>query len=210
MANRNILLVEGPDDEHAIGQLCRRRGIRDFDEIRPHGGKDKLLKVISTNLALAEEGDTFGIIIDADSDLASSWQSIRDRIVKSGYQGVLAEPGPEGTIIPGSDEHRLPRLGIWLMPDNQTRGILEDFLQFLVPQEHRDLLEYANNCVANLPMRLFNDNDTTKAVMHTWLAWQSDPGKPYGTAINAKFLDPTVPEADVLVAWLKRLFFPGG
>lgn len=210
MANRNILLVEGPDDQHTIGQLCRSRGIRDFDEIKPHGGKDKLLKVISTNLTLAEEGDTFGIIIDADTDLAARWQSIRGRIIDSGYQEVPTAPGPEGTIIPGSDEDRLPRLGIWLMPNNQTGGILEDFLLFLVPKENRNLLEYANSSVANLPLRLFIDNDTTKAVIHTWLAWQSDPGKPYGTAITAKFLDPTVPEADVLVAWLEHLFFPSG
>ena len=208
MANRNILLVEGPDDEHVIRHICGNRGIPNLDDIKPHGGADELLRVISTSLALSEQGDTFGIIIDADTDLAARWQSIRDRIAASGYREVPAEPGPEGTIIPGSDEDRLPRLGIWLMPDNQTGGILEDFLQFLVPQEHRNLLEYANTSVANLPVRLFTDNDTAKAVMHTWLAWQSEPGRPYGTAITARFLDPTVPEADVLVAWLKRLFFP--
>ena len=49
--------------------------------------------------------------------------------------------------------------------------------------------------------------DEPKAVIHTWLAWQKEPGRPFGTAITARFLDPNVPEVDVLVAWLKRLFF---
>jgi len=44
--------------------------------------------------------------------------------------------------------------------------------------------------------------------MHTWLAWQEEPGKPLGTAITAKFLDANVAQVDVLVAWLKALFFP--
>lgn len=34
------------------------------------------------------------------------------------------------------------------------------------------------------------------------------PGRPHGTAITAKFLDANVTQVDVLVAWLKQLFFP--
>jgi len=41
-----------------------------------------------------------------------------------------------------------------------------------------------------------------------WLAWQQEPGKPLGTAITARFLDPTVAQVDVLVSWLNRLYFP--
>jgi hypothetical protein len=40
------------------------------------------------------------------------------------------------------------------------------------------------------------------------VAWQKEPGKPLGTAITAKFLNPNVAQVDILVAWLKRLFFP--
>ena len=100
----------------------------------------------------------------------------------------------------------MPRLGIWIMPNNQTKGILENFLQFLVP-ETDTLLGYARKCVTDLPQQLFIGDAEPKAIIHTWLAWQAEPGKPYGTAITAKFLDPTTPEADVLVNWLNRLFF---
>ena len=34
-----------------------------------------------------------------------------------------------------------------------------------------------------------------------------EPGLPYGTAVRARFLDPCVPEVDVLASWLRRLFF---
>ncbi len=42
--------------------------------------------------------------------------------------------------------------------------------------------------------------------MHTWLAWQSEPGEPYGTAIRAGYLNASVPQVDGLAAWLERLF----
>ena len=207
--NSKILLVEGPDDEYALGALSRRRGIPDFDEIKPHGSVEKLLNAIPVTISLSEEGDTFGIVVDADTNVAARWQSIRQRALDLGYEQVPALPDPKGTVLKPPFGSRLPRLGIWIMPDNQTNGILENFLEFLVP-EADDLLEYAKVSVANLPSRKFIDNDVAKAEIHTWLAWQKDPGKPYGTAITARFLDPAVAEADVLVEWLKRLFFSNG
>ncbi len=95
------------------------------------------------------------------------------------------------------------------MPNNQISGILEDFLRFLVPQPNI-LFDHAKVSVASIPEgeRRFKQLAEPKAVIHTWLAWQEEPGFPFGTAITARFLDPDVPEVDVLAAWLKRLFFP--
>ena len=95
------------------------------------------------------------------------------------------------------------------MPDNQTKGILEDFLRFLVPPDSR-LFSHVESSVATIPAeeRLFGQLAQPKAIIHTWLAWQAEPGKPFGTAITAKFLDVNVAQVDVLVAWLKSLFFP--
>jgi hypothetical protein len=96
------------------------------------------------------------------------------------------------------------------MPDNQTCGKLEDFLRFLVVPTPNPLLEHAQDSIAKIPdgHRLFAAKDEPKALIHTWLAWQQEPGKPFGTAITAKFLDPNVRQADALVAWLKKLYFP--
>ena len=53
----------------------------------------------------------------------------------------------------------------------------------------------------------FSDAAKPKAVIHTWLAWQKEPGKPMGTAITARFLDPDAPQVDTLIQWLQRLYF---
>ena len=94
------------------------------------------------------------------------------------------------------------------MPDNRSKGILEDFLYFLVPTNSM-LFDHVKSSVADIPAgeRRFSQLDEPKAIIHTWLAWQKEPGKPLGTAITAKFLDANVIQVDVLVAWLKRLFF---
>ncbi len=46
--------------------------------------------------------------------------------------------------------------------------------------------------------------------MRTWLAWQEEPGKPFGTAITARYLDADAPPAKALVDWMRRLFIPDG
>ncbi|NOT55072.1 MAG: hypothetical protein HOP18_10740 [Deltaproteobacteria bacterium] len=208
MPGRKILLVEGGDDEHVLKHLCGQRGVPTVDEIRSLGGVEHLLESFPVRLKESDV-EALGVVIDADTDIAARWQSLGDRLKKAGYEGVPDEPDVAGTILNPPPKSLLPRVGIWLMPDNQTRGILEDFLRFLVPS-NSGLFDHVESSVATIPAeeRRFSQLDQPKAIMHTWLAWQAEPGKPFGSAITAKFLDANVAQVDVLVAWLKRLFFP--
>ena len=206
MASRKVLLVEGVDDEHVMKHICTNRGIPHLDEVKQHGNDKELLKAIPVQIKLSEEeGDVVGIVIDADTDLSARWQSVRDRLVKVGYPYVPVAPDPNGTILNPPDGSFLPRAGVWIMPDNKTPGILEDFLDFLIPQSDA-LRAHARCSVDSLPEQPFSDNDRPKALIHTWLAWQKEPGRPYGTAITARFLDPDLPQANALASWLERLF----
>ena len=202
-------MVEGTDDEHVLKNICGNRDIPHLDEVETQDGVENLIEGLGVRLTLSEEGDVIGVVIDADTDISARWQSIRDRITGVGYQNVPDQPDPDGTILDPPARTLLPRLGIWIMPNNQTSGILEDFLRFLVPQSNI-LFDHAKASVAAIPEgeRRFKQLAEPKAVIHTWLAWQKDPGLPFGKAIKARFLDPSVPEVDVLVAWLERLFFP--
>ncbi len=206
MAGGKALLVEGKDDEHVLKHICGNRDIGPLDEVKDLDGVDNLLDDIPVQLKASNEvGAVVGVVIDADASVESRWQAIRDRFVQVGYRNVPTEPKPDGTILEPPEVSLLPRAGIWIMPDNRTSGMLEDFLLFLVPQPN-DLLGHVIRSVDSIPDRLFKENDELKAVIHTWLAWQEDPGKPYGQAITARFLDPDVPQVDVLVSWLRRLF----
>ncbi len=208
MAGQKILLVEGTDDEHVLKHICGNRDIPHLDEVRPHENDYDLLDDFSTRLkASSEEGDVVGVVIDADKNPAGRWQSIRDHLIKAGYEHVPLQAALDGTILNPPGYSLLPRVGAWIMPDNQSRGKLEHFLRFLVP-DGDDLIDHATQVVEGIAAPRFRDKDKLKAVMHTWLAWQGSPGRPYGTAITAGFLDANAPHADALTSWLNRLFFP--
>lgn len=207
MAGKNILLVEGKDDEHVLKHLCDKRNLGWIDEIEPKGSVEALLESIPVRLKTSLGKDNrVGVVIDADTDLAARWQSLRDRVTGLGYR-LPEQPDPTGTVLAPPADTFLPRVGIWIMPDNRTPGILEDFLAFLVPPDS-PLCAHVRASVEAIPQgeRRFKDPDKPKAIIHTWLAWQKEPGKPLGTAITARFLDPNLPQADGLVAWLKRLY----
>ena len=206
MPGQKILLVEGKDDEHVLKHICGNRGVSHLDEVKPLGDARKLIQNIPVQIkASSEEGDVVGVVIDADTNLDARWQSIRERLIRIGYRNVPTLPDPRGTVLDPPAESLLPKAGIWIMPDNKTPGILEDFLRFLVPGPDA-LFDHVTTSVDSIPDRRFTENDKPKAVIHTWLAWQEEPGLPYGTAITARFLDPNVRQADALVSWLQRLF----
>ena len=204
-----VLLVEGTDDEHVLKHICGNRGLPLLDRVTPYGNVGALLKGVPTELRAGNQpGDVVGIVMDANSDVGARWQAVRVRLVEAGYVDIPASPDPGGTVLEPPAGSLLPRAGVWLMPDNSTPGILEDFLRFLVPSPDA-LFDHAAASVGSLPVRRFVPSDEPKALMHTWLAWQEEPGRPYGTAITAGYLDPHVPQVDVLAAWLERLFAGG-
>jgi hypothetical protein len=168
--------------------------------IKDKEGIDNLLDTLY--LELEGSGlEILGILVDADTDLQARWQSLHDILTRAGY-AVPAHPVPAGTIL--HDENK-PTVGIWLMPDNHLPGMLEDFAAMLIP-DGDVLLPYARECVQQLPEKRFSDVLHAKADIHTWLAWQREPGKPFGTAITAHYLNPESAQAQVFINWLRALF----
>lgn len=206
MADKKILLVEGRDDLIVVRELCRAHGLESiYGEIRDEGGVETLLQGLEVRLRESELV-ALGILVDADADLASRWQALRIRLVKSGYP-VPDQPLKGGTILAPPENALLPRVGIWLMPDNKASGMLEDFLKRLVPQ-NSPLFAHAKSSIQTIPSaeRLFSDAAAPKALIHTWLAWQEEPGKPLGQSITAKYLNSNAPEVQEFLSWLRRLF----
>lgn len=205
MPSHNVLLVEGRDDEAVIGVLLRHRGITNV-QIEQKGGKNNILQ---EGLLLAQlarpDLNALDIMLDADDNLAGHWQSLCTILAKASYGYILPkDPDPNGTILKFTNPNGVP-VGIWLMPNNQTSGKLEDFLAQLVP--HGDLLwSYADTTIQRLPEQRFRATDRSKAHIHTWLAWQAEPGKPLGQAMTARYLTVGQPAADQFVFWIRQLF----
>ncbi|MFZ4661512.1 MAG: DUF3226 domain-containing protein [Caldilineaceae bacterium] len=199
-----VLLVEGKDDEAVIYHLKRHAAIhQDAFRVKTKDGYSNLLDTLAVELE-ASELETLGIVVDADSDLNARWESIRNRLRNLGYTTMPDRPQTQGIIV---DEANKPSVGVWVMPNNQLPGMLEDFVALLIPTAD-NLWSKAKNCVNLLPEeeRRFAEVDLAKAYMYTWLAWQKQPGTPMGAAINQRYLDPDRPIGKEFITWVKRLF----
>jgi hypothetical protein len=203
MADRAVLLVEGKDDEHVFYALFNHNGIPRTIRIKDKQGIDNLLETLEVEL-LGSELKQLGIVVDADTNLSARWQSLTAILRNSGYAKIPALPDPDGTIIVEDDR---PVVGIWIMPDNSVPGMLENFVKFLVPQN--DLLwDRVVLCINSIPEteRLFRSQHLIKAQIHTWLAWQEEPGTPLGSSITKRYLDADTLHAQKLIEWIRKLF----
>jgi hypothetical protein len=119
----------------------------------------------------------------------------------------LASSVPGGLII-ARHVGGPSRLGVWLMPDNRLPGMMEDFLLSLANPDDK-LKRHAEEVIETLPARRFPKVHYPKALLHTWLAWQEEPGTRPGLAITRKLLRHDRAEGQRFLTWLKELFVPG-
>jgi hypothetical protein len=205
------LLVEGKNDRHVIWALCQQYQLPETFSVevpQEDGteGIEALLNGLPERLK-AENLRTLGIVVDADRNLSARWQSIKDKLSSIGYQDIPQSPPPAGWVCTPSDPY-LPRVGVWLMPDNQLPGMLEDFVAYLIP-DGDTLLPKAEAILQEIEATGLNRYSLIhhpKALIHTWLAWQKTPAMPMGQAITAQVLNSNCPIALIFIEWLKNLF----
>jgi hypothetical protein len=177
---------------------------QDF-EVVDCGSDEKVIKKAAA-LLRAQQCEIIGIVLDADNpNLLGKWMSLRDRLQKLGVKLPNA-PDPNGTVVEGTTDH--PRIGAWLMPNNSIDGMLEDFCASIA---HPESFAFASKCVDDAKASghtKFKSSHLTKAQVHTYLAWQDEPGKPLGQSITALALDPKHELARTFAEWMKRLFRP--
>jgi len=143
------------------------------------------------------------VVLDADTDLAKQWARVTRVLDEHGCLQVLAAPNTDGTIVETTDGKKI---GIWVMPDNKSAGALEDFVGKLIA-EGDTLWPKAQADVNGIPQadRRFRETYLSKAHVHTWLAWQEEPGTRMGETFKKKYLDPNHPQATTFVNWIRRL-----
>ncbi len=200
---KNVLLVEGKADCHVVLALCQYHCLPEKFGIYQCENDIGILKRLNALIVKPDRPDAIGVVIDADNpDVAGRWLQIRQKIKIYNYS-FPEIPDAGGTILCGDSAK--PKIGIWLMPNNRNPGMLEDFL---LEMANRDALAVALECVEQAKCKgatSFKPNHFSKAWIHTYLAWQDEPGKPLGQAVTAHSLEPDTEIANVFVRWLKEL-----
>lgn len=212
-----VLHVEGKDDLYTIAALLERHGVDMSEEKRPlniRPARDRETKAEGVEQFLAIMADAIraatnhpvGFVLDVDVKVVNRWKAVSARLVEAdlapppkcpsdGYLGKLPD-------YPHS-------VGVWMMPDCiKDHGKLEHLLKTLVPSTDRiwpHAVKSTDEAKESFAAT-FSAGDRLKAVTHCWLAWQKDPGVPFGTAISAEFFGHDSQEALAFVKWLKRLY----
>ena len=216
--HRNVLLVEGQDDLHVVLHLYKKAEgkVPNFC-IRAMGNDSQLLAEIVPAI-LSSDRDIIGIIIDADDDPGARWKEVVNKVeeaVKKISESSIAIPqkGRENGVIvagkPDDDESRSPRVGIWIMPDNQTSGELEDFVVPMIPPD-TPALPLAKDYIGRV-LTLNDDKGRLQegkrlcGEIHAWLATRERP-RHLGAAIQADYLNTDGESCRSFMAWLRRLF----
>jgi hypothetical protein len=152
----------------------------------------------------ASDRKALGIVVDAETNLASVWDRVLP-FIQTTFRDAVDDLPAHGLVI--ADENGR-RFGIWVMPDNRSPGMLEDFLRHLVPDEGNAIWRFATECVdtARAKGALCREIHLPKARLHTYLAWENPPGERIGIAISKRFLNPHAQTAVTFVSWFKRLY----
>ncbi|NQT15577.1 MAG: hypothetical protein HQ582_22660 [Planctomycetes bacterium] len=228
----SVLLVEGDDDQHVMWNLFEKRQISGIYVLRPgdrpgskgpgdvirvgadedSGGDTRLLESIPARL------DTTGlerlaVVLDADYEETgkgpkSRWAAICGRLDAEGYENLPKLPEEKGTVceLPAVRGRKPIRFGAWIMPNNGSDGMLEDFVANMI-QENDDALSRVDPFLDSIPETdwRFKEIHRAKARVHTWLAVSERPGRPMGQAIKAdSHLDANHPTVEPFLAWVRR------
>lgn len=218
---KNILLVEGDYDKEFIQKFCDHflgANAVKVQVLTPKGigiaqnGWRSIIDNLSIPLKQLtnRDIDKFGIMLDADyspdnsGGFSSRYQLISSELKSSGYIIPNTPNLGKGDIF--KHNNGLPAIGLWIMPDHQSDGMIEGFIEKIISSDvnQQNLLSHASATVNSLPVTLFNNAiHTTKSKVLTWLAWQKKPGQLH-RALTDGILDRS--KAANFEAWLKSTF----
>ena len=195
------LLVEGNDDKHVILALCRKFNLPELFDVESCDGIDNIFESIPVRFKSGIE--TIGIIIDADTDINERWKTVQ-KLLSNQRFNIPNDLPAEGLVLSNGEV----KVGVWVMPNNNINGMLEDFMLFLVPKgdELLPVVDDTLNEIENRNLNRYLPIHKSKARIHSWLSWQEDPGTPLGFSITKRYLTTDNENCEQLINWMKKLF----
>lgn len=116
LLKKKVIAVEGKDEVNFFDALLRYLGITDV-EVRDVAGKENFKLKLPALVRMSGFSDVLAVIRDADDDANGAFESIRDLLKKEGFE----PPAQMNQFSEGK-----PKIGIFIMPGNSDRGMLED------------------------------------------------------------------------------------
>ena len=171
-------------------------------QIEDKGTLGQVLDAIGPELKVSGR-KALGVLVDANDSLADRWRDLSSRCRAENID-LPPRPITTGTILETVDGR--PRIGIWLMPDNESPGELEDFVQRMIPADD-PVWPRSEDYVDRIPVpdRRFRPGKLLRAKLYAWLATRENPGR-MGAAIGARDLRVDGALGSTFSRWLRSLF----
>ena len=209
--NKNLLLVEGKVEQYSIPELMDYHTVwgdkpKDWVvEIKQMEGIGEILKDgVITAEAKTPGLKALGVIIDADDSFGVRWNRLKKLL------GDIEKPEPSDLPANGLIHvtSKGLRVGVWIMPDNSSRGMLETFLARLLSPDCAPIWDLARTTCDQVRTLKFAhvEGHRDKAQIHTYLAWIDPPGQTLPQAIITRAIDARHELALSFAAWMMSLF----
>lgn len=215
---KRILIVEGVEDQEFYSALCRSAGVKGVEVKSPQAkGKENAIDLFGVLLKQMPGGSIkhLGLVVDADhpqnsggsSGFGVTYARISKVAATAGFEAPPINPKAAVSYLLGPPQG-LQHVGVWVMPDNASHGMVEDFVKSGVTDPaQKSLLARASSSVASLKNPLFNTAlHKSKADLYTWLAWQKNPGSRLVGTVGSQLVNLKSPTLAQFVSWLIAVF----
>lgn len=193
-----LLLVEGMDEVNMTSAILRHSSI-DGIQVIALGGKYKFRPKMEALMSNAQSRgvqlSAIGIMRDADDYPRRAFQSITDALRSLS----LPVPSSQGEFVQGN-----PSLGIFILPDGESKGSIEDLCWASVKETA------AGECTASYLQCLKREDaleskSAAKTLVHSYLSTQEDPSARAGEGALKGYWNFKHPAFDPLKKFLLSL-----
>lgn len=199
-----LLLVEGKDEEIFFKTLFKKREISDI-QIMESGGKDQFSKKLPEIIKLPDFRiiSSLAVIRDADNDAKAAFKSVCSALENNNLQ----IPKKFSSFSLGS-----PRIGIFIIPDGNSQGMLESLcLSTVESGESKGLVKCVDsfmNCVETASANNQNykpPKNLNKARCRAFLAAMEDDVSSLGIATEKNYWNLSSDKLKPLLDFLNSL-----
>ena len=215
---KSKLIVEGISDEYLFKKLCQKNGFDnveiEVDTPSAFGGidtKQGVLNILQVLIKQLENSyiDRLGIIVDSDYEadgggIENTLRQIHNKIKDHGYSSSYKRFSNSGIYFEGDGD--LPKLGVWVMPNNVDEGMLEDWMLTICHPDEQSFLDSITTTVNAIPSPKFKKIHEAKAITNTWLAWQKKPGLGFANLFKEGLIDEGHKNYKDFVDWMSEMF----
>ena len=202
-----LLVHEGKGDLNVLGALMRHAGIEGFQTL-PLNGQQKIrgfFKALGASphfkAAVPDYGHpvrSLAIVLDAEQDVTATFRRVCDALSSAG----LPAPAALGESSAGS-----PRVGVFLVPDNQSAGKIETLcLRSVEDDPAWSCLDVFFDCVRQRGGALPENIDKARA--QAFLSTRPQPDRSVGHAALEGYWRFESPAFASLIAFLRELATP--